>query len=334
MARLKPGVSLVQAEQEMKTIFAQVTTAAATTPAQLTRAREHQLRLESGARGNASDLRETLRAVAASPDGHPRRRAAAGQPQRGDAAAVAVGCAAARDGDADRAWRRPVAPGPAAAQRDRGAGRRGRCGGLRRGRLGRTDAARGRHAVGRPSADRAGARLAAGGLHAVGGIRRLPDRGPAAVAARHVVESPRRQPSGRRRTAATAARPRPGRGAGGTLTRAARRRRAVRPDAGESVVAESRLRPPERPDVLDRPTARRQDGRRGADHLPRGPRIAEDRARRTVRHRVGGPPGVRQLLLHRLVQRDRRQDAATGSGACGSRTTTSRPATFPRLAFR
>ena len=29
MARLKPGVSLVQAEQEMKTIFAQVTTAAA-----------------------------------------------------------------------------------------------------------------------------------------------------------------------------------------------------------------------------------------------------------------------------------------------------------------
>jgi predicted permease len=58
MARMKPGVTIVQAEQEMKTIFAQVSTAAAATPAQLTRAREHQLRLESGARGNASDLRD------------------------------------------------------------------------------------------------------------------------------------------------------------------------------------------------------------------------------------------------------------------------------------
>jgi predicted permease len=58
MARLKPGVSLVQAEQELKTIFAQVATAAATTSAQLKRAQESQLRLESGARGNASDLRE------------------------------------------------------------------------------------------------------------------------------------------------------------------------------------------------------------------------------------------------------------------------------------
>ena len=103
----------------------------------------------------------------------------------------------------------------------------------------------------------------------------------------------------------------------GTVARAARCRGAVRPDAGESVVAESRLRAPERPDVLDRSAACRQDRRRGGGDLPRRPRIAEDAAGRAVGHRVGGPPGDRQLLLRRLVQPDRRQDAATRAGRAG-----------------
>ncbi len=58
MGRMKPGVTLADAEIELKTIFAQVSTAAATSPQQLTMARQNQLRLESGARGAASDLRE------------------------------------------------------------------------------------------------------------------------------------------------------------------------------------------------------------------------------------------------------------------------------------
>ena len=58
MGRLKPGVSMAAAEHEMKTIFARVSLDAARTETQLRLARENQLRLESGARGNASDLRE------------------------------------------------------------------------------------------------------------------------------------------------------------------------------------------------------------------------------------------------------------------------------------
>jgi predicted permease len=58
MGRMKPGVTVAEAEAELKAIFAQVSTAAATTPAQLELARQNQLRLESGARGAASDLRE------------------------------------------------------------------------------------------------------------------------------------------------------------------------------------------------------------------------------------------------------------------------------------
>ena len=58
MGRMKPGVTVADAELELKTIFAQVSTAAATNPQQLTMAHQNQLRLESGARGAASDLRE------------------------------------------------------------------------------------------------------------------------------------------------------------------------------------------------------------------------------------------------------------------------------------
>ena len=59
LARLKPGVTLAAAEQETRTIFAQVTLDAAkgASPFDQRLARESQLRLESGARGNASDLR-------------------------------------------------------------------------------------------------------------------------------------------------------------------------------------------------------------------------------------------------------------------------------------
>jgi predicted permease len=57
MARLKPGIAVNAAEQEMKTIFAQVSVDAARTPGEMQMARENRLRLESGARGNASDLR-------------------------------------------------------------------------------------------------------------------------------------------------------------------------------------------------------------------------------------------------------------------------------------
>jgi predicted permease len=57
MGRLKPGATIEQAEREARHIFAQVSLDAATSADQQRRAREHQLRLESGATGAASDLR-------------------------------------------------------------------------------------------------------------------------------------------------------------------------------------------------------------------------------------------------------------------------------------
>ena len=58
IGRLKPGMTLAAAEQEARTIFAQVSLDAASTPTEQRLARENQLRLEPGARGNASDLRD------------------------------------------------------------------------------------------------------------------------------------------------------------------------------------------------------------------------------------------------------------------------------------
>jgi predicted permease len=57
LARLKPGVTLEAAEQESKTIFAQVSLDAAKTASDQQLARENQLRLEPGARGVVSGLR-------------------------------------------------------------------------------------------------------------------------------------------------------------------------------------------------------------------------------------------------------------------------------------
>ncbi len=57
MGRLKPGVTLAEAEGELKTIFARVSTAAAASEGQMKMARENHLRLESGARGALSNLR-------------------------------------------------------------------------------------------------------------------------------------------------------------------------------------------------------------------------------------------------------------------------------------
>lgn len=59
LARLKPGVTLAAAEQETRTIFAQVTLDAAkgASPFDQRLARENHLRLESGARGVVSGLR-------------------------------------------------------------------------------------------------------------------------------------------------------------------------------------------------------------------------------------------------------------------------------------
>ena len=57
MGRLKPGVSFAAAERELKVIFAQVGSDAARNPNQLRLAREHQLRVEDGARGSVSGLR-------------------------------------------------------------------------------------------------------------------------------------------------------------------------------------------------------------------------------------------------------------------------------------
>lgn len=57
MARLKPGVSLSQAEQEMNVFFRQAYVEGARTPNQIRMAREGTLRLEPGATGAASDLR-------------------------------------------------------------------------------------------------------------------------------------------------------------------------------------------------------------------------------------------------------------------------------------
>jgi predicted permease len=60
LARLKPGVTLATAQQETNGIFAQVTLDAAKGASQFDQrlARENHLRLEPGARGNASDLRD------------------------------------------------------------------------------------------------------------------------------------------------------------------------------------------------------------------------------------------------------------------------------------
>lgn len=59
MGRLKPGVTIEQAEQETRTIFAQVGLDAAASPGQVQLARTHQLRLQPAATGTASDLRAT-----------------------------------------------------------------------------------------------------------------------------------------------------------------------------------------------------------------------------------------------------------------------------------
>ena len=58
MGRMKPGVTLTGAEAELKGIFAQVSRDAASNPNEERLAREHQLRLESGARGSVSGLRD------------------------------------------------------------------------------------------------------------------------------------------------------------------------------------------------------------------------------------------------------------------------------------
>ena len=57
MGRMQPHVSLADAERELKVMFAQVSADAARTPAQMRLAREHQLKVESGARGSLSGLR-------------------------------------------------------------------------------------------------------------------------------------------------------------------------------------------------------------------------------------------------------------------------------------
>ncbi len=58
LARLKPGVTLAAAEQESRTIFAQVSLDAAKSPGDQQMARDYQLRLEPGARGGVSGLRD------------------------------------------------------------------------------------------------------------------------------------------------------------------------------------------------------------------------------------------------------------------------------------
>ena len=57
MGRMKPGVTLEEAERELKVIFAQTSADAARNPSQARLAREHQLKVETGARGSLSDLR-------------------------------------------------------------------------------------------------------------------------------------------------------------------------------------------------------------------------------------------------------------------------------------
>ena len=59
IGRLKPGITLEQAEPEIKTIFARVSMNAAQGATQVRAARENQLRLEPAATGAASDLRQT-----------------------------------------------------------------------------------------------------------------------------------------------------------------------------------------------------------------------------------------------------------------------------------
>ncbi|HYT68856.1 MAG TPA: ABC transporter permease [Vicinamibacterales bacterium] len=58
MARLKPGVTVSAAEREASPVFMQAGLDAAHTASEIRLAREWRLRLESGARGNNSDLRD------------------------------------------------------------------------------------------------------------------------------------------------------------------------------------------------------------------------------------------------------------------------------------
>jgi predicted permease len=59
MGRLKPGVTLAEAERETQVIFERASLDGAHTPGEQRLAREHRLRLESGATGSASDLRDS-----------------------------------------------------------------------------------------------------------------------------------------------------------------------------------------------------------------------------------------------------------------------------------
>jgi macrolide transport system ATP-binding/permease protein len=283
MGRLKPGVSLAAAERESATIFTQTTSDAAHTETELRIAREYRLRLESGARGNNSDLRDSyerwlrllmmlLAAVLllASLNVATLLLSRSDARQREIATRLALGAARSR------IVRQFLTESLVLAA----------CAGA----LGWAVAVWGGRVLLRiaiPTAERVPLDLAPDWrliafLVAVSGATCVLFGLVPAIRA----TSPQR-------LAAPRARPNARRLAGRPVARAPRRRGVVPSNARQVVDAGHGLRPAKRAHVLDRPATRRQTRGRGAAHVSPSTRRAAIAARRAVGHALGRPAGER-----------------------------------------
>ena len=212
------------------------------------------------------------------------RRPPAREPERRDAAAVAVGRAAARDRDAPGARRRDAGASSGSCSRSRWCWRPVPARWVWRLRLGQPGAAAHRRAgrrTRRRSTSRLELRLIAVQVLGVSArpvcFRADPGHSRTSAAAVH------RRPASRRRTQPPAARSRRWSRAGRAVAGAAGRGRAVPADAREPVGAGSRLRPEQRADVLGRCPAGGQERTRCPGHLP--PRCSTSYARFLARSR-------------------------------------------------
>ena len=313
LARLKPGVTLAAAEQEIEDDFR----AGQPRRGDGSIAGDQQLARESPVAAGAGRARRRqrpsrrLRALAEPAADAPRRRPAPRQPERRDAAAVALRRAAAGDRHAPGPRRRArgASSGSSSPNRwcwPRAPARWARDG--RRGAAGRCFASPSR----RPNASRSMLgpdwRLIA--VHA----RPSPPR-PACSSGWCRRFAPRRRggSSAFARSAAAGS-------AACSIARWSRRRSRCRwsswsPPAcscGRSGTCGRRTRATTAHNVLmfsvDPRLAGKNGGRHPAD-LPARARRAANRSRSAGGHDVRGQAGERQLLLHRLLQRDRRQDA-------------------------
>ena len=298
MGRLKPGVSLDRAQQELDAIFRQAYLEGARSPS----AELHRESIAPQARawryGGRQRSAGNLCAVAASPVEPPRRGPAARQLERRHAVAFTVRGEAAGDRDTPRARRGAMADRPAvphrvdAARRDRG--RNGSAAVL----VGQPDAPSDRD-VGRGSAASGSwTRYSHPGLHHralridVCAVRPHPRVARHLPVARHS-----REPPDWRRPAAPRRRSRARRLSGCDFARAGGRWRAVPSQPGQHLGAGHRLRSDRCRDVLGRRTAVRQARPRRPGHVPAAARRAAERAGGRIGQRVRRSSGQRRVLL-------------------------------------